>query len=655
MKKHNESSIQFKLFNNDRDKNDFISICQKFITAASYLTPDKFRDALIKWREENNIAFKTLSLFSGAGGLDIGFEDVGFNIIESVEVEPKFAATATNNKKKNGFFHKTNIICKDIREYSPDPNLKVDFIIGGPPCQSFSSAGRRVAGVRGLNDDRGSLFEEYVRILKILQPKGFLFENVYGILGAQKGNAIKQIVAAFKDAGYTLSYKVLDAADYGTPQHRERLILVGLKDGTFRFPRPTHGNDAQNTPFFSASEALENVPNKNKASLIINGRFGHLLNEIPPGLNYSFFTEKMGHPNPIFAWRSKFSDFLYKADPETPVRTIKASGGQYTGPFHWENRRFTIDELKRLQTFPDSYEFGDNYGIALKQIGNSVPPQFARVLALSILDQVFGFQLPFSLKYMNENEEPSFRKNKRLKQDIYYKKAQVSISAITTQTIHLNEEYSYSGFLTSNFELVKSTQENHNSNYKIHIDISTEKWRVYLENKIYDSIDKIKIGVFSTKHNNIKLFNDVSSIELYSNSLDIIDHTALWKAFEKALIEHGKKADLVQFNGYYQYKNDIKYSLSFFDSISNNNNLWRVVDSIYSNDAIIGKIKPIDYYLHTFNLELNELITIFKNLRAVGYEIRNHNTNSEIEKNHYLIPYKFPTLTPLSVQLNKSL
>ena len=85
----------------------------------------------------------------------------------------------------------------------------------------------------------------------------------------------------------------------------------------------------------------------------------------------------MGHPNPIFAWRSKFSDFLYKADPTTPIRTLKASGGQYTGPFHWCNRRFTITELKRLQTFPDDYEFVGNYAIGQKQIGNSVPPQFA--------------------------------------------------------------------------------------------------------------------------------------------------------------------------------------------------------------------------------------------------------------------------------------
>ena len=91
----------------------------------------------------------------------------------------------------------------------------------------------------------------------------------------------------------------------------------------------------------------------------------------------------MGHPNPVFAWRSKFSDFLYKADPNSPVRTIKASGGAYTGPFHWDNRFFSYKEYKRLQTFPDDYEISGNKQTAVKQIGNSVPPQLARMMALA--------------------------------------------------------------------------------------------------------------------------------------------------------------------------------------------------------------------------------------------------------------------------------
>ncbi len=156
-------------------------------------------------------------------------------------------------------------------------------------------------------------------MLKNLEPQGFIFENVYGIKGAEGGQAWKEITEAFQDAGYNVFYRLLDAADYGVPQHRERMFIVGTKQESFLFPRPTHGADsyskrehiAANTAVAGAKSA--HIPGA------LNGRYGHLLAEIPPGLNYSFFTENMGHPNPIFAWRSKFSDFLYKAHPDDPV------------------------------------------------------------------------------------------------------------------------------------------------------------------------------------------------------------------------------------------------------------------------------------------------------------------------------------------------
>jgi DNA (cytosine-5)-methyltransferase 1 len=311
-----------------------------------------------------------------------------------------------HNQAMGKYFAGTKIKCKDIRQYEPNFSTQIDFVIGGPPCQSFSAAGRRVAGIAGTKDDRGSLFEEYVKVLEKLKPKGFLFENVYGLVGTEKGESIKKIISAFKEIGYNVSYRILDAADYGVPQHRERVILVGSKDKVFKFPRPTHGPDSfKEISHYSAHEAILNVGNPDNDKLpSINGRFGYLLNNVPPGLNYSFFTEKMGHPRPIFAWRSKFSDFLYKADPLKPIRTLKASGGQYTGPFHWENRHFTIEELRRLQTFPDDYKIIGNRAIATKQIGNSVPPQFARILALSVLDQIFNVQLPFEFHYLEELE-----------------------------------------------------------------------------------------------------------------------------------------------------------------------------------------------------------------------------------------------------------
>jgi DNA (cytosine-5)-methyltransferase 1 len=306
----------------------------------------------IRFLLSNTNYVNTISLFSGAGGLDIGFTDAGFNIIESVELEKIFCDTLIANQNERIVNEKQNIICNDIKFYNPTNINNVDFIIGGPPCQTFSAAGRRANGVLGITDSRGVLFTEYIRIVELLKPKGFLFENVYGIIGAEKGIPWQKITSDFKNIGYNLFYRILDAADYGVPQHRERLFIIGLLDNEFKFPYPTHGPDSvDKSNYYTAKLAIESLQSINNLNFGLNGRYGSLLDNIPPGLNYSFYTEEMGHPNPIFSWRSKFSDFLYKADPDSPVRTIKAQGGQYTGPFHWDNRRFTIDEYKRLQLF----------------------------------------------------------------------------------------------------------------------------------------------------------------------------------------------------------------------------------------------------------------------------------------------------------------
>ena len=165
----------------------------------------------------------TVSLFSGAGGLDIGFYKAGFNIVACVEVEQKFTQTLEANKGKY-LDHECRIVMQDIREANPEEIYKgqVDFIIGGPPCQSFSAIGRRAGGADGIRDPRGGLFEHYCRLIAHFQPHGFLFENVRGILGSNGGEDWKNILAAFTNLGYHLSYRVLDCADYGVPQHRER-------------------------------------------------------------------------------------------------------------------------------------------------------------------------------------------------------------------------------------------------------------------------------------------------------------------------------------------------------------------------------------------------------------------------------------------------
>lgn len=213
-----------------------------------------------------------------------------------VEIERKFCETLELNTGQNRRFGCSRVHCIDIRKFSGKSLGQIDFIIGGPPCQTFSAAGRCANGVSGLTDSRGVLFREYVRLLGELAPKGFLFENVYGIIGAQGGEAWKEILQAFSEAGYKLFYRVIDAADYGVPQHRERLMIVGLKEGMFKFPRPTHGPDSlDDEAFYNAGMALQGVKSKETdQSNKLGGRYAHLLDNIPPGLNYSFSITRWG-------------------------------------------------------------------------------------------------------------------------------------------------------------------------------------------------------------------------------------------------------------------------------------------------------------------------------------------------------------------------
>lgn len=644
----NNKVDQLSLFEIKTSKNSYREICSA-ISDFNILSPDAFGKHIKIWSEHNlKQPINVVALFSGAGGLDIGFCDTGFTLIESVELEDKFVQTMLHNQATGKYFSGAKIKCNDIRLYEPNISKQIDFVIGGPPCQSFSAAGRRAAGVAGTKDDRGSLFEEYVRVLQKLKPKGFLFENVYGLLGAEKGESIKKILMAFKEIGYNVSYRILDAADYGVPQHRERIILVGSTDKTFKFPKPTHGPDSLDEfSHYSAYEAILNVdrPNNDKHPSI-NGRFGHLLEEVPPGLNYSFFTEKMGHPNPIFAWRSKFSDFLYKADPSKPIRTLKASGGQYTGPFHWENRHFTIEELKRLQTFPDDYKILGNRAIVSKQIGNSVPPQFARILALSVLNQFFNIELPFEFSYLEEVEKLTFRKLKSKKTEQYFQKASDAIDnhkAVPPKEI-LSKKYKVE--LAGNFKIKINTK----SGVEVNFIPTSKKWTFELSR---ENSKKEIYRIELKRTRNSPLFLAVNEVHLISNSEIQTDYTILWKVFEQALAENHIKADLVQLSGYYQYTNDI--SFSFVKSSEGlESDFWKVVELILL-DPTIGQIKDINHFALSYDMQQDEILDCFYALRKIGFEIRNSNTNPEILENEYLIPYRFPTLTPLSVQLKKSL
>lgn len=621
--------------------------------------PDAFGRQLHEWAHQTiRRRPVTLSLFSGAGGLDIGFHDAGFRVIEMVELEKQFAATLELNAEDGGYFGPATVHCADIREFHPSDSLTVDFIVGGPPCQSFSAAGRRASGVTGINDSRGTLFEEYVRLLKQLKPRGFLFENVYGITGANQGKAWREIQRGFEDAGYLISSRILDTADYGVPQHRERVFIVGSRDRSFSFPRPTHGPDNVSArAFYSSGLAVKNAPG-NLPAAGVNGRYGALLDEVPPGLNYSFFTEKLGHPRPVFAWRSKFSDFLYKADPEVPVRTIKAQGGQYTGPFHWGSRPFSTNELKRLQTFPDSYEISGGRQSVIHQIGNSVPPQVARCLALAILDQLFDVQLPAQIDYLRPDEQLGFRTRKRLLTRVYQEKARVALAGsangVASSAAPKLKRRRLTRILDTNdfsWSPPGSRLPNSARYYACTIKPLSREWVVAIEQD--DLQPRFNCTIELQRSMTASTWNlPVDSIRLEVNAGNSYGLTAAWRCLEEQLAQQHIRADLVQLIGYFQYVPEVR--CVWAQKTASRSKIASLLQAVTEGLGVRRTIMEQELACE-WNMDVDSIPLACDALRRLGFEVRNRNTNPEIPPGHYLVPYPFPTLTPKSVQLRKTL
>jgi DNA (cytosine-5)-methyltransferase 1 len=453
---------------------------------------------------------------------------------------------------------------------------------------------------------------------------------------------------AFIAAGYNVYYRVLDAADFGVPQHRERMFIVGLRSGEYRFPRPTHGPDSPDAiPHHDSRTAILDAPNgRGTFSKGLNGRYGHLLEAIPPGLNYSFFTERMGHPQPLFAWRSKFSDFLYKADPTRPVRTIKAQGGQYTGPFHWENRAFTIPELKRLQTFPDDYTIAGGRAVAIHQIGNSVPPQLARVLALSILDQVFEAKIPLSIPVLEEHEELGFRSRKRDLTAYYSDLARSKGASSVIKTPSTAKSRTRYVFLTEDFRLVDRVREPHG--IAVAFRPLPKTWRIvagYRKSLHSDSKFTIRIAPRSGWQ------LPCESVMLDGRSLDVEVFTVAWKSLESELQRHRLKADLVQLSGYYQYEPAFVAHMEINGRVPW---MWRALAEVVSGKGTRETLTAARIS-EAWGIDVDRLAQFAQFLRDLGMEVRNHSTNPQIPKGKWLLPYAFPSLSHQSVQLRKEL
>lgn len=363
-----------------------------------------------------NKRFKVLDLFAGVGGLSYGFaHDDNFEIVAANEILPDMAKAYSLNHKNVKMY---NFDIKDfgLKNLTEDLHIKkgdIDLIVGGPPCQAFSTVGKRL-----IDDPRGQLFQEYYRVLKELNPKVFLFENVKGLLSMQKGELFKTILSLFESLGYKVKYEVLNSADYGVPQIRERVIIIGTKlNKDFKYPNKTHCNLDDNNiinqnlkPYLSLAEAISDLPfiKSNEESFEYSSEahndFQRLMRKAAPKKlmehNAPKNNEKLvklmeclpdgGTPldlpvelRPKSGFKNTYCRLWWERPAPTITRNLSTpSSSRCIHPK--APRPLTTREGARIQCFPDNYIFYGSRSSKNLQIGNAVPTFLSIALKNSI-------------------------------------------------------------------------------------------------------------------------------------------------------------------------------------------------------------------------------------------------------------------------------
>jgi DNA (cytosine-5)-methyltransferase 1 len=334
-----------------------------------------------------------VSLFSGAGGLDLGFRAAGYSIIASVEQDVDCCATL----RQNGFSH---VFEEDVELWlarEGTAQLQPHVIFGGPPCQPFSkSAYWSSSSAQGLADVRADCVAMFMAAVTRLKPSCFLIENVPGFVTAGGVDVVEQALDGFRTSGldYRFSWRVLNCADFGVPQKRLRFFGVGSLIGDFTFPEPTHASAGTQV---TAWDALKGSRRSRNENLQPRGKWAELLPTIPEGENYLWHTAK-GGGSELFGWRTRYWSFLQKLSKSQPSPTIVATPAQDAGPFHWNSRHLSSVELAALQTFPRGYDLSGAIASKRRQIGNAVPPLMSEILARRIA-QHLGGQVPDQLTF----------------------------------------------------------------------------------------------------------------------------------------------------------------------------------------------------------------------------------------------------------------
>ena len=318
---------------------------------------------------------KVLELFAGAGGLSLGMHRAGFETIGLIENNKDCVSTLKTNMPE------WNVISCGVEDVDYSVFTGVDVVSGGFPCQSFSNAGKRL----GFGDERGNLFFEMMRSIRELKPKIVLAENVQGLLSHNKGNSIDKILFSLKKEGYSVTYQILNCVDFGVPQKRKRLIIIGVlgKCVIPRIPIP-------DMPHKKIRDALLDCPKSPGISYSKNKKI--IMDQVPPGgcwvdlpdkVQKSYMGASYGHGSHMGGRRG----IARRMGWNEPSLTILCSPSQkQTERCHPdETRPFTIRESARIQTFPDNWIFSGNLMSQYRQIGNAVPVLFAEAIASYLL------------------------------------------------------------------------------------------------------------------------------------------------------------------------------------------------------------------------------------------------------------------------------
>lgn len=337
--------------------------------------------------------YTVLDLFCGCGGLSLGFEQAGYDVLAGIDVWKDALVTYQANHKNS------KAIQADLMTLQPEEVSKtigttsVDVIIGGPPCQGFSIAGKRI-----IDDERNKLYKSFVRMVEYFKPKAFVMENVPNILTMGEGIIKESILRDFENLGYNVSTKVLLASNYGVPQNRRRAVFVGLLNGLeYQYPGPTTltpvtAKDAiSDLPEDTLAEGASYVtaPQSEFQKQIRQGSTGVYNHEItihteqtqriiamvPDGGNYKDLPEELQNTRKVhIAWT--------RLNSQRPSITIDTGHFHH---FHYKyNRVPTVRESARFQSFPDTFVFIGNKTSKLKQVGNAVPPMMAKEIALQL-------------------------------------------------------------------------------------------------------------------------------------------------------------------------------------------------------------------------------------------------------------------------------